>query len=107
MAFEGRSFRGNIMDWNSMELKINELEIIELDKQEVCLQRDSKKEIQGFWVKKNFDSTVRLCRNFGGEMAVAEDRESFTAMVMTYNKTCQDSGTWNQFYSGYHKEGLV
>ena len=78
------------------------LDIIEMDKTDVCFKRENKVEIQSFWTRKSFQNTTKFCQDFGGDIAVARDEETFNAMLATYNKTCPYTG-WLQFYSGHQK----
>ena len=78
------------------------LDIIEMDKTDVCFKREDKVEIQSFWTRKSFQNTTKFCKDFGGDIAVARDEKTFNAMLATYNKTCPHTG-WLQFYSGHQK----
>ena len=76
--------RGNIIDWSNAVLESQGLDIIELNKKEVCSTREEKVETQSFGIKRSFQNTTKFCKNFGGEMAVARDEETFKAMLGKY-----------------------
>ena len=72
---------GDVLHWATAVLDTQGLEVIEVDRREVCSSREEKVEIQSFGITKSFQNSTQFCKNLGGEIAVAKDEETFKSML--------------------------
>ena len=66
----------DILSWENAEFKLyGDIQTIEVEKKEICLNKNSKR-FMAFNEKMNFIDSVKFCEKLGGEIAVAEDFET-------------------------------
>ena len=64
---------GDFLSWEKAKFKFHgEIQTKEIDHDEVCLKKNSKKHI-AFNEKMNFIESVKFCEKIGGQIAVAEN----------------------------------
>ena len=91
---------GDIIDWGTVSMKTNKINITDLDKSTICM-RPEVPVFRAFQQKRNFAETLYICESINGKMAVAEDREKYEEMNQTFVQSCPSSA---QFYTGYFKQ---
>ena len=91
---------GDIIDWQTVSLKINQINITHLDKSTICMKPKGPV-FRAFRTKRNFDETLYTCQSINGQIAVAEDRQKYEEMNETFVQSCPSSA---QFYTGYFKQ---
>ena len=87
---------GRRLTWEKVELVVN---ISELPRNKTCLNNPKELRYIGFDIKKNFDDTVKFCRNIGGRIAVTRDQQRLEEISQVFSEKCQQGSDW--FYSGY------
>ena len=91
---------GDVINWQTVTLNIEQLNLIEMDKSKICM-REEGPVFKTFKIKKNFDDTSHFCRTINGKLAVAEDIQKYRAMNESFLQTCSSS---SQFFTGYQKQ---
>ena len=96
-SFCNTSLTGDVLNWETVSWKSEKLEIVELDKEEICM-REEGPVFKAFKTEKNFDETLHFCRTINGAMAVAEDKQKYLSMNQSFLETCKTS---TDFFTGY------
>ena len=97
-----RTFVGDLVDWNTAELNISKLDVVDVDYDWIlnnACSLSSPPTISAFRAQKNIEDTKTFCKNIGGNIAVAKDAETFQLMNKSFSTICEDE----KFYSG-HKD---
>ena len=90
---------GNVVSWESAQLKITGLNTELVNREETCPGPQNITNIIALnHVQLNFSDSVKLCQKLGGEIAVATDEEASKLMRQTFAGVCKE-GT--AFFSGY------
>ena len=89
---------GNLVNWNEARFKLNNIEVTEVDKDQIC-QIKNRHMVIPFSKKMNFNETIKFCQEMGGQVAVAEDSKKLEIMVEAFLHS--DERCLSRFYSGY------
>ena len=73
---------GNLVSWETAELKIRDLKLGHVERTETCLSRTNKTYL-AFNEKKQFGEILKFCQNIGGEMAVVTGEQSYHHILST------------------------
>ena len=79
--------QGNYLSWEAVSLNMSGLDILEMDQSDVC-PKDINKKYFHFKYKKNFEDTMKLCKNFGTQIATIDSREKFEEIVRDLEDVC-------------------
>ena len=93
---------GDVISWETAQLTVNELNISDILKEEVCPEKTKMKEYIGFNFKINFYNTDKFCRNIGGDFAVIRDEQSLREIPRIFKDTCDSGGKF--LYAGFIKD---
>ena len=88
--------KGNTLNWNSIEVEKNDIEEIEIDQNEICNDLESKIISFDFGLIPLKDVKI-LCKNIGGNVAVAANEEAMAKMT---EETMNLNLFENLFFSG-------
>ena len=95
--------QGQVLTWEEAGLDVTELRTENTDKHLTCLQyREEQTYLLTFPIRLNSHDSLRFCKGFGGQLAVARDNETFLEMKRVFSNSLCPSGR-AQFYSGYRK----
>ena len=95
----GTSLVGDVVSWDTAALNLTlGVSIREADKTEICSAKKGGKTYKAFKSKNTFTEMAKLCRNLGGQIAVAEDAGALALMENTFQDVCEDQ---QFFYAGF------
>ena len=100
-SYCGTEMSGDVISWDTAQLTINKLSILEIPKEKVCAKKINEEHYIGFNFQIDFYDTEKFCRNIGGKVAVIRDLESLTEISKIF-KECCDGGP-DFLYSGFIK----
>ena len=101
----GNQDLGMYLDWSNIEIKhTEEIKVLDVDKSQMCKEPKTERFI-AFHDQLAFEETVQFCKNIGGELAVAKDKERIASMKDAF-MDLENSGFSNcseVVYSGFWK----
>ena len=96
-TFCRRDLPGRLLAWETAELNMTGFKVLEIARNETCLQRTAPSNYVAFNIEKDFDGSENFCRNIGGKFAVVRDQESLIDISGIFGDIC-DYQYW--FYAG-------
>ena len=97
---------GKVINWDTAELVINNLNMSEVDRRETCLKTTTDTNYVGYTTERSLRGAQKFCKNLGGKFAVSRDRLSLNEISRVsaemYNVSLS-SCLKNWIYTGFHK----
>ena len=90
---------GDVVNWETVKLNLTAgVEIIEEEREKTCWKEETAKTYKAFKSKATFDEMIKLCKNIGGHIAVAEDETALSLIETTFKDNCISD---EFFYTGF------
>ena len=99
-SFCNTSLTGDVLNWETVTLRTEKLEIVDMDKRSLCM-REEDPVFKTFPTEMDFEESLHFCQTISGKLAVAENTKKYQAMNESFLETCSSS---SDFFTGYLKQ---